>query len=242
MHKIYFIEEKNLNEYSEKPLSVILRWFSLSEIIFYPLRFSETFLNYTSLVNIEEHLNYPKKNYAVINCESLSIWNNVYEGLYQGYFQKPHEQWLSFNVTKGIFPNEDEIKKINGWIISGSDFSVYDETLVWLKDLFLLINDIIKIKGENARILGICFGHQALAQALGGKCEKMKNFLQMLTVKQNVIFNGKFWSKDFVKRSEISKKLLNKEGVLLNQSHGDHVCKLPPNAELFGSLIFYNTI
>lgn len=173
----------------------------------------------------------PKKLYAIINCEKNTKWDNIYEGLYQGHLQIGHEQWLSFNVNKGVFPSEEEIAKINGWVITGSASATYDQKLLWLQGLFKLLNDIVKIKGKNARILGICFGHQALAKAFGGETGPMG---KSLYIKQKVFFNEKFTEKAYVKRSGIPAELLLKQGIFINQIHGDHVSKIPPNAEHFG--------
>ena len=163
-----------------------------------------------------------------MNCETNPLWNNIYEGLYAGYFQKPHEKWVSFKIGEGILPTIEDISKFSGWVITGSAFSTYDENVLWLKDFFKLLNEILKIKGNETRILGICFGHQALAMALGGETGKMK---EKLMIKQKIYFNESFFQKDYVTKSKVDMNFL-KNGILLNQTHGDHVSKLPPNAEI----------
>ena len=56
------------------------------------------------------------------------------------------------------------------WIISGSEFSVYDD-LTWLNRFKYKILEAIK---RGKPILGICFGHQLLANVLGGSVVKNK--------------------------------------------------------------------
>ena len=56
------------------------------------------------------------------------------------------------------------------WIITGSEFSVYED-LTWLNSFKNKILDAINI---GKPILGICFGHQLLANVLGGTVVKNK--------------------------------------------------------------------
>lgn len=60
------------------------------------------------------------------------------------------------------------IEDYDGFIVSGSKAGVYEDH-VWLSPLFDSIRHIVK---QNKKLLGICFGHQAIAYALGGKVSK----------------------------------------------------------------------
>tara|TARA_B100000945_G_C20418504_1_gene616448 strand:+ start:524 stop:1207 length:684 start_codon:yes stop_codon:yes gene_type:complete len=56
----------------------------------------------------------------------------------------------------------------DAWIITGSSDSVY-ENKTWMLNLEKLIYERYRL---NKKILGICFGHQIVAKALGGKVIK----------------------------------------------------------------------
>ena len=56
----------------------------------------------------------------------------------------------------------------DAWIITGSEYSVYDD-YPWLKSLEFVIREAVKI---NKTIFGVCFGHQLIAKALGGNVSK----------------------------------------------------------------------
>jgi GMP synthase-like glutamine amidotransferase len=74
--------------------------------------------------------------------------------------------FTTWNVVDGDFP--DGPKAAEGWLITGSRHGAYDD-LPWIPPLEELIRAIRK---AGRPLVGICFGHQIIAQALGGKVEK----------------------------------------------------------------------
>ena len=68
-------------------------------------------------------------------------------------------------VYKGDSINEDDC---DGIVITGSAESVYDE-LPWM---LYLESKIVDANRKEIPILGICFGHQVIVKAFGGKVEK----------------------------------------------------------------------
>jgi GMP synthase (glutamine-hydrolysing) len=74
----------------------------------------------------------------------------------------------SWAALEGELP--PSIHSADGWLITGSKHGAYDD-LPWIKPLEQFIVDAYE--GE-VPIVGICFGHQILAQALGGRVEKFE--------------------------------------------------------------------
>ena len=69
-----------------------------------------------------------------------------------------------FNVQAGEFPAHPNGH--DAYMISGSPAGVYDP-LPWIEPLMQFIKN-----ADGAKMVGICFGHQVMAQALGGQVEK----------------------------------------------------------------------
>ncbi len=91
-------------------------------------------------------------------------------GEYPGFFERllagkgfTFESW---SVVENIFPDGPEVA--DGWLITGSKHGAYEDH-PWIPPLEQLIRDIVS---ANRPLIGVCFGHQIIAQALGGRVEK----------------------------------------------------------------------
>ncbi|MCB1334061.1 MAG: type 1 glutamine amidotransferase [Roseivivax sp.] len=72
----------------------------------------------------------------------------------------------TWSVVDGEFPAGPQ--DADGWLITGSRHGVYEDH-PWIAPLEALVRDII---AAGKPLVGICFGHQVIAQALGGQVEK----------------------------------------------------------------------
>ena len=77
-------------------------------------------------------------------------------------------RFATWDVEAGIHPSEGEIDSVDGFIITGSKSSVYDDKS-WIRDLEGLIQTL---HAKRKKMVGICFGHQIIAKALGGLVSK----------------------------------------------------------------------
>ena len=72
----------------------------------------------------------------------------------------------TYMVIDDQFP--ETVNECEGWLITGSAHGAYDD-LPWIPRLEQFVRDAY---AENVPLAGICFGHQIMAQALGGRVEK----------------------------------------------------------------------
>ena len=71
-----------------------------------------------------------------------------------------------YDVISGEYPKQ--MDEVQGYIITGSKMSVYDE-IDWIKQLGEFVQELHK---KKKKLIGICFGHQLVAHFLGGKTQK----------------------------------------------------------------------
>lgn len=72
----------------------------------------------------------------------------------------------TFQVVNGTFPAT--VRDCDGWLITGSKHGAYEDH-PWIPPLEAFIRAAFDAR---VPVVGICFGHQIIAQAMGGKVEK----------------------------------------------------------------------
>ena len=72
----------------------------------------------------------------------------------------------TFRVVDGVFPAT--VHACDGWLITGSRHGTYEDH-PWIPPLEAFIRDSF---AARVPMVGVCFGHQIIAQAMGGKVER----------------------------------------------------------------------
>ncbi|MDA0195478.1 MAG: amidotransferase [Bacteroidetes bacterium] len=137
------------------------------------------------------------------------------QGEYLDMFQKllPGLDLIPYYVCDGEFP--EEVNDMELYICTGSRYSVYDD-IPWIQKLANFVKDIYH---SGTLFVGVCFGHQMMAHALGGKVEKAKSGWS-IGVHQFEIIDPLPWM------------LPSEKDINLLMMCQDQVLKLPPEGQV----------
>jgi len=78
----------------------------------------------------------------------------------------PQLEFSVYDVQNGDYPRD--IDDVDAYLLTGSKASVYDDE-AWIHNLMAFVREL---HAQKKPLVGICFGHQLVAQALGGLVEK----------------------------------------------------------------------
>lgn len=121
---------------------------------------------------------------------------------------------VTFSILDEDFPKSPT--DCDGWIVTGSKHGVYED-LPWIKPLEAFVRDC----GEHkVPVVGICFGHQLLAQAYGGKVVKSNKGWGLAAYSSEIVSNEEWMTPE---ASEMSIRYI----------HQDQVVELPDNVDVF---------
>lgn len=116
-------------------------------------------------------------------------------------------RFRTYRVVEGAFPSG--VHDCEGWLITGSRHGVYEDH-PWIPPLEQFIRDCF---AAHVPMVGVCFGHQIIAQAMGGKVERHDGGWAVGATDYD--FGG--------------------ERLTLNAWHRDQVVKVPPGAEVIAT-------
>lgn len=118
--------------------------------------------------------------------------------------------FASWHVEADDFPAS--VHDADGWLITGSRHGAYEDH-AFIPRLEAFIREA---RAAGVPTAGICFGHQVMAQALGGRVEKYEGGWSVGPTDYD--FEG--------------------ESVRMNAWHQDQITALPPGAKVVGSSDF----
>lgn len=126
---------------------------------------------------------------------------------------RPGWRVTAFDLTEGAFPTS--LEGVDGVIIGGSPASVNDHE-PWIAELQPLIRQIV---AAGIPLFGACFGHQAIARALGGRVGDNPGGWVM-GVTETRLEGGADW--------------VTPGPIRMNAAHSEQVLDLPPGARVLG--------
>lgn len=98
--------------------------------------------------------------------EEMRQKHGDYDDLFKRLLAGRGFEFDTYPVLDNVFPTD--VNAAQGWLITGSKFGVYED-----HDWIAPLEDFLRrVYAAGVPIIGVCFGHQILAQALGGKVEQ----------------------------------------------------------------------
>ena len=148
--------------------------------------------------------------------DDLSAQYPSYAQMFVNLFSSIGEEfeYRFYDVRNDEFPASEQ--ECDAWLITGSKHGVY-ENLPWMlrmKDLILAIDK------ANLPLVGICFGHQIIAEAMGGKVEK---------------FSGGWGLSLQTYKLQNCADMTSDDSFTINAIHQDQVVKKPESAEVIAT-------
>jgi GMP synthase-like glutamine amidotransferase len=161
-------------------------------------------------------------NIGLLACDDVPDRFRHIAGGYQDMFDAllrpyvPDLRFTRFDVCQGDVPATPDA--CDAYVCTGSRFSVYDER-DWIEALKAYVRDL---HDAGKTFVGICFGHQMLAQALGGHVGRAQQGWGVGVLDMTII-QPEQWMQP------------QQDHCKLQYMHADQVQALPPESELLAS-------
>jgi GMP synthase-like glutamine amidotransferase len=99
----------------------------------------------------------------------VEIKHGGFPAMFQDLLKGQNFSYATYDVENMVFPKD--VAECDGWLLTGSKHGAYEA-----HDFIPPLEEFIRTAySAKVPMVGICFGHQIIAQALGGKVEKFKD-------------------------------------------------------------------
>ncbi|HKQ73854.1 MAG TPA: amidotransferase [Blastocatellia bacterium] len=158
---------------------------------------------------------------GILECDHvLERYRHIagdYREMFTAMFNRhaPQITLRAFDACNGEFPSQ--LDSCDAYLATGSRFSAYDD-LDWIDELK---NFVRRIHETKQHFVGVCFGHQIMAEALGGKVARAE-FGWGVGVHSVEVVRSESWMKP------------EQSSCGLQYMHQDQVTRMPDDGVVIG--------
>ncbi|KAI9126037.1 hypothetical protein K1719_003455 [Acacia pycnantha] len=167
---------------------------------------------------------------AVKDSEYVKEVYGGYLNVYMEAFGEEGQIWDLFRVYEGELPDFTEVHKYDGFIITGSAHDAFSNDLWVLKLCFLLQT----LDAMHKKVLGICFGHQVLCRALGGRVGRAFTGWD-IGIRKVSIVNKNLSTCRYLEQKEEEEEEEMAACLSIIEIHQDEVYEIPDGAQVIAS-------
>lgn len=141
-----------------------------------------------------------------------------YGDLFRDLLKVEGDTWEVFDARAFEYP--ERVEDYRGVVITGSPSTAH-EPEPWIQRLN---QEIVRAFESHVRVIGVCFGHQAVANALGGRSERNPNG-----------WEAGLYELEYRQFPEFFRETLSAPPKRVLEIHSDHVVDAPPGAVVLAS-------
>jgi GMP synthase-like glutamine amidotransferase len=141
----------------------------------------------------------------------------TYPDMFRHLLGEDAYDWRTYAVDEGELPGSPT--ECDGYLVTGSSAGVYED-LPWIGPA----EDFLRAAKGTAALVGVCFGHQLMAQAFGGAVIKSPKGWGVGEHEYRIVRHEPWMDGD--------------APIRLPASHQDQVVSLPPGAAVFAASDF----
>ncbi|RLN34984.1 putative glutamine amidotransferase-like protein C13C5.04 [Panicum miliaceum] len=171
----------------------------------------------------------PSRRYALLmaarDSEYVLKKYGGYLPVFVAAFGGAGEAWDLYRAIDGELPAPGDLGGYDGFVISGSPHDAYGDE-PWILRLCVLVRELHAI---SKRVLGVCFGHQVICRALGGRVARARGGWDV-GVREVAIADAPCRFLDALReRGQLPRR------AKITEVHQDEVWEVPEGAEVLAS-------